>query len=59
MNNHLASYYIGIFIILASHLGMLTYPQKFKCSRSHAAWNIIAAGMIGYYFAVKEGYAKK
>ena len=54
MNIHLIFYYIGISIIIVSHLYMLTVPSM----RSHAVQNLIAAGFIAYYFMNKEGYIK-
>jgi len=52
MNIHLILYYIGISIILLSHMYMLTVPSM----RSHAILNLIAASFIAYYFMNKEGF---
>ena len=57
MDNHLISYYIGIFIIFVSHSYMLVYPeQKAMTMRNHSIINIIGGMLIAYYFMHKEGY---
>jgi len=61
MDLHLASYYIGIVIILASHLfalkqvsdGLVMNSEMIK---KHSYVNLLAVLMIAYYFANKEGY---
>ena len=50
MIKHLISYYIGIFVIFASHLYMLTTGSSIE----HSIVNIIAGLMIAYYFMNKE-----
>jgi len=53
MDKHLALYFIGIFIVFASHIYMgIVMPDM----RAHAAINIVAALCIAYYFMHKEGY---
>jgi hypothetical protein len=54
MNIHLIFYYIGISIIIMSHLYMLTVPSM----QSHALLNLAAAGCIAYYFMNKEGFIR-
>lgn len=57
MNKHLVLYYIGIFIIFATHIYMLGFMQSMerKGIIGHAVINIIAGCMIAYYFMNKEG----
>jgi|JI10StandDraft_1071094.scaffolds.fasta_scaffold1579755_2 hypothetical protein len=62
MDLHLLAYYIGIIIVLGSHLQMLIQPNKPLVSmKTHAIANIVAGALIAYYFTGtvhKEGYAK-
>jgi len=53
MDLHLVFYYIGIFLVFATHI-----PMVFKSSsmRNHALVNLFAATCIAYYFMNKEGY---
>ena len=56
---HLVAYYIGIAIVLGSHLYMLYAPSKPLMSmKTHAYVNILAVAMIAYYFLNKEGITK-
>ena len=59
MDNHLISYYIGIFIIFLSHAYILYKPDKFLMNmtlQTHSYVNIFAGVLIAYYFMHKEGY---
>lgn len=57
MTIHLISYFIGIFIVFASHVYvLLNKPTKMMMYHSYA--NILAAMLIAYYFMNKEGYIK-
>jgi hypothetical protein len=59
MDQHLVSYYIGIFIIFASHIYMLYKPQQSAINmQQHSYVNIGAGLFIAYYFLHKEGYIK-
>lgn len=59
MNVHLLFYYIGIFIVFASHVYILAMPNKPLTSmKTHCILNIVAASFIAYYFMNKEGYIK-
>lgn len=57
MEQHLLAYYIGIFIVFASHSYMLINPsQPISTLEQHIYANLIAACLIAYYFTNKEGY---
>ena len=58
MDYHLTSYYIGIFIVFASHLYVLSKPGISTDIKIHSYVNILAALLIAYYFMHKEGYIK-
>jgi hypothetical protein len=58
MDKHLLAYYIGIFIIFASHIFMLSM-QKFdlsSISTQHNIVNLFAGLTIAYYFMNKEKF---
>jgi hypothetical protein len=58
---HVKTYYLGIFIVSASHIYFLTYPDypinPYNVTiKNHSYANLAAAAMIAYYFMTKEGY---
>lgn len=57
MERHLLAYYIGIVVIVGSHVYMLYAPNKpLSTMEQHCYANILAALLIAYYFMYKEGY---
>jgi hypothetical protein len=59
MDAHLISYYIGISIVLASHVYMLTSPiqaMKLMTMEQHAYVNLLAVALIAYYFMYSQKY---
>lgn len=57
MNNHLVSYYIGIFIVFVTHIYML-FTNSSNDMKIHSILNIMAACFIAYYFMNKEKFIK-
>jgi len=55
MDIHLISYYIGILIILATHIYML-FDNASNTMIIHSVINIVAVLFIAYYFMNKEGF---
>ena len=56
---HVIAYFIGIFIVFASHVFILVNPkQKLISMKLHSYLNILAALMIAYYFMWREKYIK-
>lgn len=57
---HLLAYYIGILIVLASHIYLLVKmkktPMTLKEMQYHSYINMAAVFLIAYYFTNKEGY---
>lgn len=58
MNAHLISYYIGIFIVFATHIYILVNSKQPIPAIPHASINLLAAAMIAYYFMNKEQFIK-
>ena len=57
MDQHLISYFIGIFIVIASHVYILLKPtDPIMDMKTHCYVNIFAALCIAYYFMHKENY---
>jgi len=57
MSIHLIAYYLGIFVVFASHVFSLLYPkQKLVSMEVHCYLNILAAVLIAYYFMWREKY---
>ena len=55
MDKHLISYFAGIFIVLASHIYVLSQSPT-SAMQQHAYANIAGALLIAYYFLSREGY---
>lgn len=52
----LNAYYLGVSIVLFSHLYILLYPnQPIMSMKNHCYLNIIAVFMIVYYFGYAYG----
>lgn len=57
MDQHLIAYYIGIFIVFASHIYIIYKPADLHTSpETHAYINLVAALLIAYYFTSKEDF---
>lgn len=55
MDIHLIFYYVGITIVVLSHIYTLsTVPSMY----AHSVANLVAAACIAYYFMNKEGFIK-
>lgn len=57
MEQHLLAYFVGIFIVFASHINTLlnVVPTDMK---THSYINLVAAMLIAFYFLNKEQYIK-
>jgi hypothetical protein len=59
MDSKLVSYYIGITIVILSHLYTLSKTGINSGEMSvHSVANLIAAALIAYYFVNKEKFFK-
>jgi hypothetical protein len=59
MDSKLVSYYIGITIVILSHLYTLSKTGINSSEMSvHSIANLIAAALIAYYFVNKEKFFK-
>ena len=59
MDKHLVAYYIGIAIIVLSHIYMLSSSMMSESETKYHAWgNLLASAMVAYYFMSKEGFVK-
>lgn len=57
MDIHLISYFIGIIIIVLSHIWLLVVPeQSSDVISAHSIINLVGASSIAYYFMNKENY---
>lgn len=57
MDRHLIFYYIGIFIIFASHIYLLVVTKKDDTMmQGHSYINLAAGLFIAYYFMNKEKF---
>jgi hypothetical protein len=52
MDFHLIAYYIGIAIVFLTHAFLLMGGRM----TVHAGLNLVAGGLIAYYFMNKEGF---
>lgn len=55
MDIHLIAYYIGIFIVFASHIYVLV-DKPTDTIKIHSFVNLIAGVLIAYYFMNKEKF---
>jgi hypothetical protein len=51
-NIHYAAYFLGLSIVIGSHVAL------YKKMTTHAQANLLAASMIAYYFMWREGMIK-
>lgn len=59
MDGHLVSYYIGISIVIITHLYTFVNPSMIQMSpKLHSVINLVAVLFIAYYFMHKETYIK-
>lgn len=57
MEQHLLSYYIGVSIVLGSHLYMLYKPNEMLMTQpQHIYANLLGVVAIAYYFMYKENF---
>jgi hypothetical protein len=56
MDIHLITYYIGILIIFALNIYILSSSKSNKNITSYAYMNILAGLLIAYYFMHKEKF---
>jgi uncharacterized MnhB-related membrane protein len=57
-DQHLISYYIGITIVFASHVYLLSEKKLDNKLVAHGVVNLVAAMLIAYYFLHKEQFIK-
>ena len=55
MEKHLVFYYIGISIVVLSHLYM-AFNMSAPAMRRHALLNLLAAAFIAYFFLFSQGF---
>jgi hypothetical protein len=57
MDVHLIAYYIGILIVIGTHVYMLAMPAPMntRMVQMHAGINIVGALLIAYHFMWSQG----